>query len=396
MSHRKFEAPRRGSLGFLPKVRTHKHKGKIRSFPVDNPDRPCHFTAFPTYKAGMTHVVRDVFKIGSGLHKKEVVESVTILEAPPIVVVGIVGYISTPTGIRALNTVWASHLSEELLRRFYKNWYRSKKNAFKTYQAMTEEERGKYLKTELDRMKKHCSHIRVLAHTQIKKLNLRQKKAHLLEIQINGGSSIEEKVDYAASFLEKEVTIDAVFEKNECVDVVGVTKGKGFEGVTTRWGTKKLPRKTHKGLRKVACIGAWHPQNVQWTVPRAGQHGYHHRTQYAKKIYRIGKAEDPKNGTTDFDLTEKKITPMGGFPHYGEVNEDFVMLKGNTIGVRKRIITLRKQCKPAVGNDATEDIVLKFIDTASKFGHGRFQTIEEKKKFLGPLKKDYVKEEEQQ
>jgi len=396
MSHRKFEAPRRGSLGFLPKVRTHKHKGKIRSFPVDNPNRPCHFTAFPTYKAGMTHVVRDVFKIGSGLHKKEVVESVTILESPPIVVVGIVGYIQTPTGIRALNTVWASNLSEEVLRRFYKNWYRSKKNAFKTYQAMTEDERTKYLNTELDRMKKHCSHIRVLAHTQIKKLNLRQKKAHLLEIQINGGSSIEEKVDYAASFLEKEVNIDAVFEKNECVDVVGVTKGKGFEGVTTRWGTKKLPRKTHKGLRKVACIGAWHPQNVQWTVPRAGQHGYHHRTQYAKKIYRIGKAEDPKNGTTDFDLTEKKITPMGGFPHYGEVNEDFVMLKGNTIGVRKRIITLRKQCKPAVGNDATEDIVLKFIDTASKFGHGRFQTFEEKKKFLGPLKKDYNKEEEQQ
>jgi large subunit ribosomal protein L3e len=332
------------------------------------------------------------FKIGSGLHKKEVVESVTILEAPTIVVVGVVGYVSTPKGIRALNTVWASHLSDDVKRRFYKNWYRSKKNAFTTYQAMTEEERAKYMKTELDRMKKHCSVIRVLAHTQIKKLNLRQKKAHLLEIQINGGSTAD-KVDYASSWLEREVTVDNVFEKNECVDVLGVTKGKGFEGVTTRWGTKKLPRKTHKGLRKVACIGAWHPQQVQWTVPRAGQHGYHHRTQYAKKIYRIGKA-DTDNGTTDFDLTKKKITPMGGFPHYGEVNEDFVMIKGCTIGVRKRIITLRKQCKPAVHNDAQEDITLKFIDTASKFGHGRFQTFEEKKKFLGPLKKDYIKEQE--
>jgi len=304
MSHRKFEAPRRGSLGFLPKVRTRKHKGKIRSFPADNEAKPCHFTAFPTYKAGMTHVVRDVFKIGSGLHKKEVVEPVTILEAPSIVVVGIVGYVQTPTGIRALNTVWASHLSDDILRRFYKNWYRSHKKAFTTYQAMTEEERSKYLKTELDRMKKHCCHVRVLAHTQIKKLNLRQKKAHLLEIQINGGT-LEQKVDYAASWLEREVTVDQVFEKNECVDVVGVTKGKGYEGVTTRWGTKKLPRKTHKGLRKVACIGAWHPQNVQWTVPRAGQHGYHHRTEYGKKIYRIGKA-DTDNGTTEFDLTKKK------------------------------------------------------------------------------------------
>jgi len=395
MSHRKFEAPRRGSLGFLPKVRTHKHKGKIRSFPTDVQSKPCHFTAFPTYKAGMTHVVRDVAKIGSALHKKEVVESVTILEAPPVVVVGIVGYVSTPTGIRAFNTIWASHLSDDVLRRFYKNWYRTKKKAFTTYQSMAEDERAKYLKTELDRMKKHCSHIRVLAHTQLRKMNHRQKKAHILEIQINGGT-VDQKVDYAASWLEREITVDNVFERNECVDVVGVTKGKGFEGVTTRWGTKKLPRKTHKGLRKVACIGAWHPRNVQWTVPRAGQHGYHHRTQYAKKIYRIGKSDDAENGTTEFDLTKKKITPMGGFPHYGVVNEDFVMLKGNTVGVRKRIITLKKQCKPAVGNDALEDVTLKFVDTASKFGHGRFQTKEEKKKFLGPVKKDYIEQVEEQ
>jgi len=393
MSHRKFEAPRHGSLGFLPKKRTLKHKGKIRSFPVDDQSKLPHFTAFPTYKAGMTHVVRDVFKLGSGVHKKEVVEAVTILEAPAVVVVGIVGYVSTPTGLRTLTTVWASHLSDEVLRRFYKNWYRSKKKAFTTYQAMTEEERAKYLETELGKMKKYCSHIRVIAHTQIKKLNLRQKKAHILEIQINGGTT-EQKVDFAAQWLERELTADEVFEKDECVDVVGVTKGHGYEGVTTRWGTTKLPRKTHKGLRKVACIGAWHPANVQFSVARAGQHGYHHRTEMNKKIYRIGKA-GTDNGTTDFDLTQKSITPMGGFPHYGEVNEDFVMIKGPCVGVRKRIVTLRKQCKPATSIDSAESITLKFIDTASKFGHGRFQTFDEKKKFLGPLKKDYNNEVEE-
>lgn len=59
-------------------------------------------------------------------------------------------------------------------------------------------------------------------------------------------------------------------------------------GVTSRWHTKKLPRKTHKGLRKVACIGAWHPSRVQFSVARAGQKGYHHRTEINKKIYRIG------------------------------------------------------------------------------------------------------------
>ena len=81
-------------------------------------------------------------------------------------------------------------------------------------------------------------------------------------------------------------------------------------GVTSRWHTKKLPRKTHKGLRKVACIGAWHPSRVQFSIARAGQKGYHHRTELNKKIYRIGEGDDPKNASTTFDPGEKKITPM--------------------------------------------------------------------------------------
>ena len=43
---------------------------------------------------------------------------------------------------------------------------------------------------------------------------------------------------------------------------------KMCSGVTSRWHCKKLPRKTHKGLRKVACVGAWHPSRIQSTVPR--------------------------------------------------------------------------------------------------------------------------------
>ena len=55
------------------------------------------------------------------------------------------------------------------------------------------------------------------------------------------------------------------------IDTIAITKGKGTEGVVTRWGVSRLPRKTHRGLRKVACIGAWHPARVGWTVARAGQ-----------------------------------------------------------------------------------------------------------------------------
>ena len=70
----------------------------------------------------MTHVCRIVDRPGSKTNKKEVIEPVTIIETPPIMVVGVVGYIETPHGMRTFKTIWAEHLSEEVRRRFYKNW----------------------------------------------------------------------------------------------------------------------------------------------------------------------------------------------------------------------------------------------------------------------------------
>ena len=93
-----------------------------------------------------------------------------------------------------------------------------------------------------------------------------------------------------------------------------------------------------------------------------------------------------KNATTEFDLTEKSITPMGGFPHYGVVNNDFLLIKGQVMGVKKRPVILRKSIHPTTRPWMNEHIELKFIDTASKIGHGRFQTFAEKEKILGPRK----------
>lgn len=241
-------------------------------------------------------------------------------------------------------------------------------------------------------MEKHCQVIRVLAHTQINLVGLRQKKAHLMEIQVNGGT-VAEKIKYGVELFEKKVPVSSVFSMNDMIDVVAVTKGHGFEGVTTRWGTARLPRKTHRGLRKVACIGAWHPARVSFTVARAGQRGYFHRTEINKKIYRIGGASKDAQGnivpnaSTETDLTPKTITPLGGFPHYGQVDEEFLMLKGCIVGPKKRIITLRKSLLAPESRNAKEEIQLKFIDTSSKLGHGRFQTAKEKEEFFGPTKK---------
>jgi len=384
MSHRKFESPRHGSLQFSPRKRTKHHSGRIRAFPKDDAKKPCHLTAFMAYKAGMTHVVREIDRPGSKLHKKEAVEAVTIVEAPPMVVVGLVGYVETPTGLRTLTTVWASHLSDELKRRFYKNWYQCKKKAFTKY-AKKAAEKPQDIEFELNRIKNYAQVVRVLIHTQVRKIGIRQKAANLLEVQVNGGS-VADKVAFGKQLFEQEVNVSSVFSEGEVVDICAATKGKGFTGVIARWGVTRLPRKTHRGLRKVACIGSWHPARVKTTVARAGQKGYHHRTEINKRILRIGKKGDGNSASTENDLTEKSITPLGGFPHYGVVNEDWLLLKGCIAGCRKRPITLRKSLVTTTKRSHLEPINLKFIDTSSKYGHGRFQTAEEKAKFFGTTK----------
>ncbi|KAB0368450.1 hypothetical protein FD755_020216 [Muntiacus reevesi] len=338
MSHRKFSAPRHGSLGFLPRKRSSRLRGKVKRFPKGDFSKPVHLTAFLGYKAGMTHIVREVDRPGSKVNKKEVVEAVTIVETPPMVTVGIVGYVETPQGLWTFKTIFAEHISDKYKRRFYKNWHKSKKKAFPKYCKKWQDVDGKkQLEMDFSSMKKYCQVIRVIAHTQMRLLPLLQKKAHLMESQVNGGT-VAEKLDWARERLEQQVPVNQVLGQDEMTDVIGVTKGKGYRGVASRWHTKKLPHKTHRGLRRIYKISQ----------------GY---------LIKDGKLIK-NNASTDHDLSDKSINPLGGFVHYGQVTNDLVMLKGCVVGTKKRVLTL---CKSLLTD-------LKFIDTTSKFGHGCFQT----------------------
>jgi large subunit ribosomal protein L3e len=168
MSHRKYEAPRHGSLGFLPRKRTRHHRGKIRSFPKDDPSKKPHFTAFVGFKAGMTHIVRESNRPGSKLHLKEIVEAVTIIETPPIKVIGLVGYIDTPRGLRALTSVWAQKIDENAKRRFYRNWLHSKKRAFSRYveEKVNKKHKGKsQYERDIERIKRYATVVRAIIHS---------------------------------------------------------------------------------------------------------------------------------------------------------------------------------------------------------------------------------------
>ncbi|KAH0518275.1 60S ribosomal protein L3 [Microtus ochrogaster] len=99
-------------------------------------------------------------------------------------------------------------------------------------------------------------------------------------------------------------------------------------------------------------------------------------------------------GVTKDNSYKGSINPLGGFVHHGEVANAFITLKGCVVGTKKRVLTLRKSLLVQTKRRALEKTDLKFTDTTSKFGHGRFQTMEEKKAFTGPLKKDRIAKEE--
>lgn len=63
-----------------------------------------------------------MFRVPTEQSKREEVEAVTIIETPPVIVVGLVGYIGTIHGLRSFKTVFAEHLSDECKRRFYRSW----------------------------------------------------------------------------------------------------------------------------------------------------------------------------------------------------------------------------------------------------------------------------------
>ena len=60
--------------------------------------------------------------------------------------------------------------------------FKSKKQAFTNY-AKKYSDGKKSIEAELEQLKKHCSVIRVIAHTQILAIGYGQKKAHMAEIQ---------------------------------------------------------------------------------------------------------------------------------------------------------------------------------------------------------------------
>jgi large subunit ribosomal protein L3 len=184
-----------------------------------------------------------------------------------------------------------------------------------------------------------ASVIRVITATQPIQTGLSKKKPEIMEIQIGGGS-IQQQFDYAKQLLGKTVTPEEVFKDGQYIDIAGVTAGKGFQGPVKRWGVTVLQHKGRKTKRGIATLGPWNPHHLMYSIPRAGQMGYHQRMEFNKRILKIG-----KDG--------KEVTVKGGFLRYGEVNGPYMIIEGSIPGTEKRQIRLRVPARPQTETSET-------------------------------------------
>lgn len=329
--------PRKGSVAFSPRKRSAKETPRIKSWPVADEPR---LLGLAGYKVGMTHVMMVDNTKNSPTEGMEISTPVTILEVPPICVMGIRAYENTTRGLKAMGDVLADNLNEELSRKI---------SLPKEYNKDAAVEK---IKENLQ----HVAEIRVLINTNPKVTSVPKKKPEIFECGI-GGKTPEEQLNFAIEMLGKEVSAKEIMDDGEYVDSIAVTKGKGFQGPVKRWGIRIQYGKAARSskARHVGSIGPWTPSRTMWTVAQAGQMGYHKRTEYNKKILKIAEASEAD-----------AVNPAGGFVKYGLVKNDYIIIKGSVPGPSKRLIILRKAIRSnGKNNDAPQ---INYISTASKQG----------------------------
>jgi large subunit ribosomal protein L3 len=250
----------------------------------------------------------------------EISVPVTILEVPPMNVVALRAYENYNGGLRPAGEAWAESLSPDLARSM----------------TVPKKTRGTAL-GDLQAIGEDIADLRVLAHTNpLLVTGIPKKVPELMEMPVNGGSMMD-KLKFAQSLLGQQVPVSSVFELGDLLDVSAVTKGKGTQGPVRRWGIAIAKRKHARTGKKrhVGNLGPWHPSHISWRVPQLGQMGYHQRTEYNKRLMFIG---------TD----GMEITPEGGFPGYGIVRNQFVLIKGSLPGPIKRLVRMRHAIRPGM------------------------------------------------
>jgi archaeal ribosomal protein L3 len=325
--------PKRGSRAYGPRKRAQSQTPRLDSWP-EIKGAP-KIQGFAGYKVGMTHAFVVDKRAKSTTSGMELQVPVTVVEVPPMRIAAVRFYENTIMGLKTAGEVWATDLDPLLSKRLQVPTNHNE-SSFGRYEGMDVED------------------VRVLAYTQPKMITGVPKKVpDLMELRIGGGT-IPERIAYAKGILGKDVAVTDFAAEGAFIDVIAVTKGKGFQGVTKRWGVKLLSHRNSKHRRGIGNLGPKRPGYVRGTVPGSGQMGYHQRTEFNKKILRVG-----QDGG--------EVNPKGGFLNYGEVRSTYVLIHGSVPGPTKRLIRFRDATRvPKKADTSAADIT--YVSTESKQG----------------------------
>ncbi|MFC6835210.1 50S ribosomal protein L3 [Halomarina ordinaria] len=329
--------PRKGSMGFSPRVRASSEVPRISTWPDD--DGQPGLQGFAGYKAGMSHVVLVNDEPNSPREGMEETVPVTVVETPPMHAVAVRAYEDTAYGLRPLTEVWTDEFHEDLGRAI----------------DLPEQGDGQEQLVRDALESGDLGDVRVITHTTPGALpGLPKKKPDVMETRVGGGS-LEDRVEFALDLVGEggEHSASDVFRAGEFADVAGITQGKGTQGPVKRWGVQKRKGKhARQGWRRrIGNLGPWNPSRVRSTVPQQGQTGYHQRTELNKRILALG---------------DEEVTPDGGFVNYGDVGGEYMLVKGSLPGPKKRVLRFRPAVRPS--EKPRLDPEVRYVSTKSNQG----------------------------
>jgi large subunit ribosomal protein L3 len=263
-----------------------------------------------------------------------------VVEVPPIRVLAVRGYKMTPYGKQTAGEAWAD--AEKLI------------DVIPNLPRRIPERKEHDAEAHLEKLREsNLVDVRILIATQPEKISaVGSKTPEIMEIGLTGGDNAA-RLEWAAEKLGEELSIEDVFDSGSDIDVIGITKGYGNQGVVRRFGVKLLSHKNSKRRRQIGNMGDFGTGYVRKTIRQAGQTGYHQRTEYNKRILRISNDE------------ESQITPAGGFLHYGEVRNQYMVIQGSLPGPAKRLIRFRDASRPRREQPPVD---ITYVSTASKQG----------------------------
>ncbi|HUU76313.1 MAG TPA: 50S ribosomal protein L3 [Methanoregulaceae archaeon] len=335
----KINRPRRGSLAFSPRKRAKSQVPKYKSWPEYNGEPMLQ--GFAGYKVGMTHVIMVDDHKNSPTEGRDIMVPVTVVEIPAMKVAAIRAYTHDTNGKRPMTEMWAETLDPALERRI----------------TLPKKYSGEEAKSAiLDAIANgKVVDIYALMHTTPEIVSgIPKKVPELMEIRVAGGS-IEQRFEFALTLFNTEVTLANVIKIGTYTDITAVTTGKGTQGPVKRWGIALRKRKHSRGgkERHIGNLGPWHPHHVRWQVPMMGQMGYQQRTEFNKRILKIG-----NDGA--------EVTPAGGFMHYGVLRNPYVLIKGSIPGPVKRLVRIRPAIR--MGEHLERQPAIEFVSVQSKQG----------------------------